>query len=179
MRKNEHSTFNVQLSTSNVNFRQMTSPGIPVAMTTSNSDEWPTPKRLFDALDREFGFTLDPCSTHGNAKCRRHFTKSEDGLSRSWGQHVVFMNPPYGRQIGRWLEKAARSAQEGATVVCLVPARTDTVWWHSYCMNAEIRFIQGRLRFIGAKSSAPFPSAIVVMRKRQRVCRIRRFEYGH
>lgn len=119
---------------------------------------------LFDDLDREFGFTLDPCSTHENAKCARHFTLAEDGLSRDWSRDIVFMNPPYGRKIGLWMEKAFRSASAGATVVCLVPSRTDTAWWHTFAIYGEIRFLKGRLKFGDATSSAPFPSAIIVFR---------------
>ena len=131
---------------------------------SSKSNEWGTPQWLFKELDREFGFTLDPCSTHENAKCARHFTLAEDGLSRDWSRDIVFMNPPYGREIGLWMEKAFRSASAGATVVCLVPARTDTAWWHNFAIYGEIRFLKGRLKFGDATSSAPFPSAIIVFR---------------
>ncbi|MGE3310918.1 MAG: DNA N-6-adenine-methyltransferase [Limisphaerales bacterium] len=132
---------------------------------SSKTDEWPTPQWLFDALDREFGFTLDPCSTDANAKCPRHFTRAEDGLRQSWAGETVFMNPPYGEQIGRWMAKAHHAAvEERATVVCLVPARTDTKWWHAFAMKHEIRLLRGRLRFGEASASAPFPSAVVVMR---------------
>ncbi len=130
----------------------------------SSTPEWPTPQWLFDALDAEFGFGLDPCSTHENAKCVRHFTREEDGLQQDWGDSVVFMNPPYGREIAKWMQKAYESAQRGATVVCLVPARTDTAWWHRYAMRGEIRFYRGRIRFDGGRSCAPFPSALVVFR---------------
>ena len=132
---------------------------------SSNTPEWETPGWLFDALNKEFGFTLDPCSTHENAKCEMHFTHNEDGLVQDWEDHVVFMNPPYGREIGKWMKKAYESSRKGAVIVCLVPARTDARWWHGYCMKgAEIRLIRGRLRFVGGRHSAPFPSAIVVMR---------------
>jgi site-specific DNA-methyltransferase (adenine-specific) len=120
---------------------------------------------LFDALDKEFGFTLDPCCTHANAKCPKHFTRQEDGLLQSWSREVVFMNPPYGTGIGRWVAKAYDSAlREAATVVCLLPARTDTTWWHRYVMHHEIRLLRGRLKFGDGRNSAPFPSAVVVMR---------------
>lgn len=125
---------------------------------SSRSDEWPTPQGLFDALDAEFGFTLDPCSTHANANWE------EDGLAQDWKGAVVFMNPPYGREIGRWMRKAFESAQAGATVVCLVPARTDTSWWHNCAIHGEVRFLRGRLKFGGARHCAPFPSAIVIFR---------------
>ena len=132
---------------------------------SSHTSEWPTPRWLFEALDREFGFSLDPCSTHANAKCARHFTREEDGLRQSWSQAVVFMNPPYGKEIAQWMAKAHVSAScEGATVVCLVPSRTDTAWWHQFAMKHEIRLLRGRLRFGDGKNCAPFPSAIIVMR---------------
>jgi len=130
----------------------------------SMRDDWPTPQWLFDALHREFEFTLDPCSSHTNAKCARHFTVREDGLGQDWADAVVFMNPPYGRAIGRWMKKAYESSRQGATVVCLVPARTDTSWWHCFAMKGEIRLLRGRLRFEGAENAAPFPSALVIFR---------------
>jgi site-specific DNA-methyltransferase (adenine-specific) len=131
---------------------------------SSASAEWGTPQWLFDALNAEFPFSLDPCSTHENAKCDLHYTCLEDGLLQDWADHTVFMNPPYGRVIGRWMKKAYDSAQQGATVVCLIPARTDATWWHRYATKGEIRFLRGRLRFVGGKHSAPFPSAVVVFR---------------
>ena len=131
---------------------------------SSATPEWETPEWLFDALDAEFSFSLDPCCTDENAKCNTHFTKSDDGLSQDWGDHNVFMNPPYGRVIGDWMQKAYESSRGGATVVCLVPARTDTRWWHRFAMKGEIRLLRGRVRFVGGEHSAPFPSAIVVFR---------------
>lgn len=133
---------------------------------SSKSDEWPTPQWLFDALDAEFGFTLDPCSTDENAKCRIHFTREQNGLVHDWSGASVFMNPPYGRQIGLWMGKAYDSAAAGSTVVCLVPARTDTDWWHRYAMKGEIRLFRGRIKFQGAEHAAPFPSALIVFRPR-------------
>lgn len=130
---------------------------------SSATNEWETPQDLFDALDGEFGFTLDPCCTHETAKCSKHYTKEEDGLARSWAGETVFMNPPYGRVIGKWVRKAHRESLRGATVVCLIPARTDTSYWHDYCMKGEIRFLRGRLRFSNA-GSAPFPSAVIIFR---------------
>ncbi len=129
---------------------------------SSCTDEWSTPDWLFKMLNREFQFTLDPCSSHANARCARHFTRAEDGLAQDWAGHVVFMNPPYGREIRHWMGKALVSARAGAMVVCLVPARTDTGWWHTYAIHGEIRFLRGRLRFGQAQQGAPFPSAIVV-----------------
>lgn len=132
----------------------------------SNSTEWATPKELFDKLDAEFHFDLDPCCTHENAKCALHYTKEEDGLAQSWAGHTVFCNPPYGREIWRWVKNAwQESHYPGTTVVMLLPARTDTSWFHSYIYHkAEIRFLRGRLHFNDSKSGAPFPSMIVVMR---------------
>lgn len=134
---------------------------------SSATDEWPTPQPVFDSLNREFAFTLDPCATPQNAKCPRYFTRADDGLKQDWSQHIVFMNPPYGRVIGSWVEKAYRSAQQGAIVVCLLPARTDTRWWHGFVMRGEVRLLRGRIRFEGGKAGAPFPSAIVVFRPPQ------------
>lgn len=131
---------------------------------SSKTGVWETPRQLFEKLDTEFNFTLDVCALPENAKCRRYFTPEADGLKQVWSG-VCWMNPPYGREIGKWVEKAFESAKAGATVVCLLPARTDTAWWHTYVMEAfEIRFLRGRLRFVGAESSAPFPSAVVVFR---------------
>lgn len=135
---------------------------------TSNTDEWGTPRDFFDLLDAEFGFTLDVCATAENAKVERHFTKADDGLSQPWSG-TCWMNPPYGRGIAAWVEKAYLSSQNGATVVCLIPARTDTAYWHDYVMKAdEVRFVRGRLHFDGGHEAkahnAPFPCAVVVFR---------------
>ena len=133
-------------------------------MFSSKSDEWETPQDLFDRLDAEFHFNLDPCATVEMAKCAKFYTKEQDGLAHSWVGDRAFVNPPYGREIGRWLRKANyESKAHGVLVVMLVPARTDTQWWHNYVMEAsEIRFIKGRIRFVGAEHSAPFPSVVVV-----------------
>lgn len=130
---------------------------------TSLRDDWGTPQHLFASLNREFNFTVDVCATEHNAKCKRFYSPKDDGLSQEWAG-VCWCNPPYGRQIGRWIQKAWESSQQGATVVCLVPSRTDTAWWHNYAMRGEIRFIQGRLYFGDGTGRAPFPSAIVVFR---------------
>ena len=113
----------------------------------SNSNEWETPQDLFDKLDKEFHFTLDPCATKENAKCKKYFTKEKDGIRQIWKDERVFMNPPYGREIGEWMKKAYEESTRGCVVVCLVPARTDTNWWWDYAMKGEIRFIRGRVRF--------------------------------
>lgn len=131
-------------------------------MYSSATDEWETPKDLFSKLDTVYHFDLDVCATKENAKCARYFTREQDALEQEW-KGMCWMNPPHGRQIGKWMKKAYESAQAGATVVCLVPARTDTAWWHDYVMRGgSIHFIRGRLRFGGAKENAPFPSAVVV-----------------
>jgi site-specific DNA-methyltransferase (adenine-specific) len=129
---------------------------------SSETNEWATPQSVFEALDREFGFTLDPCSTDLNCKCENHYTAADNGLMKDWGRHVVFMNPPYGREIGRWMAKALGASRCGATVVCLVPARTDTAWWHNCAVYGEVRFVKGRIKFGDGKCGAPFPSAIVI-----------------
>ena len=134
---------------------------ITSGMMSSNTDLWSTPQDFFDELDSEFNFNLDPCATTENHKCDMWFNKDEDGLSKSWDNSRTFMNPPYGREIGKWVKKA--SEQQGGVCVCLLPARTDTRWFHDYIYNkAEIRFIKGRLKFGGSKNSAPFPSMVVV-----------------
>ena len=133
-------------------------------MMTSLTDEWATPKELFKQLNAEFSFTLDPCCTVENAKCDKYYTKEDDGLSKSWSNEVVFMNPPYGREIGKWVKKGFEEwDKENTTVVMLLPARTDTRWFHDYIYNkAEVRFIKGRLKFNDCPNPAPFPSMIVV-----------------
>lgn len=132
-----------------------------------STDEWETPAYILDPLDDEFEFVLDVCATMGNTKCGNYFTKSMDGLSRSWGKGTCWMNPPFGRGLEKWVKKAYESSQAGATVVCLLPARTETDWWHDYCMKGEIRFIRGRIHFIreDGKTGRPrFGNAIVIFR---------------
>ncbi len=128
---------------------------------SSATPEWGTPQDLFDALNAEFKFTLDVCATPDLAKCKRYFSPEKDGLSQNW-TGSCWMNPPYGSEIGDWISKAAESSDNGATVVCLVPARVDTAWWWDFVSFVEVRFLRGRLRFDGADASAPFPSAVVV-----------------
>lgn len=137
-------------------------------MYSSKSDEWETPESLFEELDREFHFTLDPCASHSNHKCEKFFSKQDDGLTKSWQSEVVFCNPPYGRQIGKWVEKAKSESLKDADVVMLIPSRTDTRWFHDHVLHDadEIRFIKGRIKFGGSNKDAPFPSMIVVYRKR-------------
>jgi phage N-6-adenine-methyltransferase len=130
---------------------------------SSKTDLWATPQKFFDVYDAVYKFTLDVCADKNNAKCAAFYTVEDDGLAQSW-RGICWMNPPYGREISAWMKKAHESSLEGATVVCLVPARTDTKWWHDYAMRGQIEFIKGRLKFGNAKNSAPFPSAIVVFK---------------
>ncbi len=130
----------------------------------SETVEWATPKEFFARLDWIYQFTLDPCSTHENATCERHYTASENGLAQSWQNERVFMNPPYVREIGAWMKKAYEESRGSALVVCLVPARTDTAWWHDYAAKGETVFVRGRLKFGAGKNSAPFPSAVVTFK---------------
>lgn len=143
---------------------------------SSESEVWETPKDLFDKLDTEFHFDIGVCALPSNAKCTTFFTPEQDGLKQKW-KGVCWMNPPYGRKIGAWMRKALESK---TTVVCLVPARTDTKWWHEYAMKAsEIRFVKGRLKFGDSKNSAPFPSAIIVFReKNNENIKVTSFEKG-
>lgn len=134
-------------------------------MFSSKTGDWATPQDFFDKLNWRFGgFTLDPCASPYNTKCANFYTKAEDGLTKNWEGETVFVNPPYGRGIDRWISKAYREGlKERTRVVMLIPARTDTRYWHDYVMRAkEIHFIKGRLKFGDSKNSAPFPSAVVV-----------------
>jgi len=134
-------------------------------MFSSKTGEWATPQDFFDKLDWRFGpFDLDPCATPYNTKCVNFYTEAEDGLSKDWSGHTVFVNPPYGRGIDKWIQKGYNTAKDGVSrVVMLIPARTDTKYWHDYVMNAsEVYFIRGRLKFGNNSNSAPFPSAVVV-----------------
>lgn len=140
----------------------MTYLGAPLS---SNTDQWHTPPELFSALNAEFDFTLDAAASDDNTLVRHHYyTQEQDALTRPW-RGVVFCNPPYGHGIGRWIQKCYESARAGATVVALIPAKTDTQWWHRYVMRAaEIRLVRGRLKFSGSPQPAPFPSCVVVFR---------------
>jgi phage N-6-adenine-methyltransferase len=134
-------------------------------MFSSATDNWETPQLFFNELNEEFHFQLDVCADNDNAKCSEFFDVEANGLAQTWLRKVCWMNPRrMGRTIGQWMKKAYASAQEGATVVCLVPARTDTKWWHDFAIKGEVRFIKGRLKFGGHKNSAPFPSAVVIFR---------------
>lgn len=133
---------------------------------SSNTDLWATPQKLFDELNREFNFTLDVCAIDENAKCAKYYSPKDNGLEQSWSGSV-FMNPPYGREIYKWVKKAFFTAayDEETVIVGLLPARTDTKWFHDFIYhkpNTEIRFVSGRIKFGGAINNAPFPSMIVI-----------------
>ena len=134
---------------------------------SSTTDLWATPQDFFDKLNEEFHFTLDPCANADNHKCPHYFTKEQDGLKQDWGGQKVFCNPPYGRAIAAWVRKCyEESRKPNTTVVMLIPARTDTSYFHDYIYHkAELRFIRGRLKFGGSTQGAPFPSMVVVFNK--------------
>ena len=134
---------------------------------SSKTELWATPMDFFQKWsDLIGGFDIDVCANKDNAKCQKFFSKEDDGLSQEWiGK--CWMNPPYGKEIGHWMKKAYECSQKGATVVCLVPSRTDTKWWHDYAMKGQITFIKGRLKFGDSKNSAPFPSAVVVFGRQE------------
>ena len=130
-----------------------------------DSDEWATPWSLFDELDKEFQFDMDPCATDENRKCLLFFDKEADGLKQNWGGYHVWCNPPYS-QVTSWVRKAfMESRKTGTVVVMLLPARTDTKWFQNFVLHrSEIRFIKGRVKFGGAENNAPFPSMLVIYR---------------
>jgi site-specific DNA-methyltransferase (adenine-specific) len=136
-------------------------------MFSSETDLWSTPQYFFDRLNREFNFNLDPCANEENHKCDKYFTKEQDGLKQDWQGHTVFCNPPYGKVLKQWVKKCyEESLKLNTKVVMLIPARTDTSYFHDYIYNkAEIRFIRGRLKFGNSKNSAPFPSMVVIFNK--------------
>ena len=138
---------------------------INTVLYASRNDEWPTPRSFFTALNDEFHFTLDPCATKANATCAHFFTQKDDGLAKDWGRHRVFCNPPYGRGITVWVQKCYLAAKQGATVVLLIPSRTDTRYFHDWISGkAELRFVRGRLKFGDGRQSAPFPSLVAIYR---------------
>lgn len=147
---------------------------------SSDRQDWETPQSFFNLVDAEFGFTLDAAASAANAKCEAHFTERDDALTQEW-TGSVWCNPPYGRGIDRWVQKGFESAQDGALVVMLIPARTDTRYWHEYVMRAsEIRLLRGRLVFgTGeARANAPFPSALVIFRPGLEIPVVRSMERG-
>lgn len=134
-------------------------------MFSSKKNEWETPQELFNKLNKEFSFTLDPCATPENAKCKKYYTIKENGLEQNWQGETVFCNPPYGRTIKTWVKKCYEESKKHNTiVVMLIPARTDTSYFHDFIYNKakEIRFLRGRLKFGNSKNSAPFPSMVVI-----------------
>lgn len=132
---------------------------------TAYRQDWETPPELFAKIDAEFHFTIDAAANYENRKCDWYFDRIADGLRQSWGRNIVWLNPPYDASLAEWVAKAREASEEGATVVCLIPARTDTRWWHAHVEGrAEVRFIKGRIRFVGAPYNAPFPSCLVVFR---------------
>lgn len=135
-------------------------------MFSSKTDQWATPQAFFDTLNDEFHFTLDPCADESNHKCERYFTREQNGLIQSWAGETVFCNPPYGSEIKHWVKKCFDEVRNGCPcAVMLIPARTDTTWFHQYIYRkAEVRFVKGRLKFGDSKNSAPFPSMVVVFR---------------
>lgn len=135
-------------------------------MFSSKTDQWATPQNFFDELNKEFNFTLDPCADEFNHKCEKYYTQKEDGLSKDWGNEIVWCNPPYGKEIGKWVKFAFENNKFWKnTIVMLLPARTDTKWFHEYIYGkAEIRFVKGRLKFGNSKNSAPFPSMVVIFK---------------
>jgi phage N-6-adenine-methyltransferase len=128
----------------------------------SKKQDWETPDEIFEPLDTEFGFTLDVCATEENAKCNVFFSEEDDGLTQDW-HGVCWMNPPFGVQ-GKWVKKAYSESLKGTTVVCLLPARTNTNWFHDYCLKGEVRFVRGRPKFKGAKYGLPQPLMVVIFR---------------
>lgn len=139
---------------------------ITEALFSNKTDNWATPQNFFDELNKEFHFTLDPCADEKNHKCEKFFTRKENGLFQDWSGESVFVNPPYGREIYNWVEKCYwEGHKENTIVVLLIPARTDTKYFHDFILNrSEIRFIKGRLKFGDSDNSAPFPSMVVVFR---------------
>ena len=132
---------------------------------SSAKSDWGTPQELVDKLSKIFPFVLDVCASEENKKCFYFISEEENAFETEWAQRCCWMNPPYGREIGKWVQRAyEQSRKHNNTIVCLLPARTDTRWWHDYCMRGEITFLKGRITFDGASAPAPFPSAIVVFR---------------
>ena len=133
-------------------------------MKTSIHSEAETPQEFFEAWDSVYHFTIDVCANEKNHKCERYYTEEQDGLAQDWSGETVWCNPPYGREIGKWLKKCyEEAAKPNTTVVALLPARTDTKWFHDYVLHrAVITFIKGRLKFVGWENNAPFPSMVCV-----------------
>lgn len=135
---------------------------------SSNTNEWATPIKFFEELNKEFNFTLDPCANSQNHKCKKFYTIEDNGLIQDWKGEVVFCNPPYGKELPLWVKKCYEEHKKNnITVVMLIPARTDTRYFHDYIYNqSEIRFVKGRLKFNDCKQSAPFPSMVVIYKNK-------------
>lgn len=133
--------------------------------------DWETPPELFKQWDDIYHFTADVCADEFNHKVKRYYDQKQDGLAQDWSKEIAWCNPPYGRGvIDPWVAKAWESAQRGATVVMLLPARTSVGWFHKYIYkqpNVECHFLEGRLKFVGADNSAMFASMIVVFKPAQ------------
>jgi len=133
------------------------------AMFSSVKQDWITPDEIFDPLNDEFHFTLDVSASPENTRCHDFFSEGDDGLTKDWNGSC-WMNPPFNKK-SQWIKKAYQESLKGATVACLIPARTNTNWFHDYCLRyGEVRFIRGRPKFKGAKHGLPQPLAIVVFR---------------
>lgn len=140
------------------------------ALFSSKSLEWETPQWLFDTLDNEFKFDVDVCASPVNHKLIPYLDIHRNSLTIPWSEHyrTCWMNPPYGRGIGKWMCKAYEESLKGCTVVCLVPSRTGTRWFHDWVLGkADIRFLKGRLKFGSSKNSAPFDSILAIYRGTQ------------
>ena len=137
----------------------------PKPFFNKDKNDWETPQSLFDELHKEFNFTLDPCASKRTHKCKKYYTKEDDGLSKDWSNEIVFMNPPYSNgELAKWIEKAYNEHLKGVVVVCLIPSYTSTKYWHKYIEGMEVRFLKGKLKF-NNRNYAPFPSCVVVFRK--------------
>jgi site-specific DNA-methyltransferase (adenine-specific) len=134
----------------------------------SKTDNWATPQYLYDEYNAKYQLTCDAAASARNTKCPKFFTKKQDGLKQDWGTERVWCNPPYGRVLGKWMQKADDACRAGATVVMLVPSRTDTKWFHKIAMKRKKVFLKGRVKFGNGKSPAPFPSLVVVFTPRAR-----------
>jgi len=144
---------------------------------SSTSVERETPQALFDKLNNEFHFTLDPCATLENTKCSKYYTKEQDGLKQDWSGDIVYCNPPYGKEMTKWIKKSIEESKKGAICVVLIPARTNTNWWHDLCMKAtEIRFLRGRPKFGNMKHGLPFPLALLIFSSHTQELKIGTFD---
>ena len=143
---------------------------------SAKKEDWATPWSLFNVVNKEFNFVLDAAASKENSKCALFIDEKKDALKQSWYDiakgGAVWLNPPYGRSLSKWVEKAYKESVKGCTVVCLTFARTDTQWWHNWVMKAaEIRLIPGRITFVGAKAGAPAPSCLIVFDEGRRMPR--------